>query len=76
MRKVSRPYFKNRQLMLGNEKQRRGGFVPILASTFAPAAADLIGKIFGHDKKRSVKRKRLNVNLSKMKFTRSRRRHR
>ena len=62
--------------MLGNKKQQRGGFVPILASTFAPVVADLSGKIFGHGKKRSVKRKRLNVNLSKMKFTRSRRRHR
>ena len=70
MRKVSRPYFKNRQLILGNGKQERGGFLPILASAFAP-----VGKVFGRGKNRCVKRKRLNANLPKIKFTRNRRRH-
>ena len=48
----------------------------MLASAFAQISADLVGKIFGRCKKRSVKRKRLNANLPKIKFTRSRRRHR
>ena len=75
MRKVSRPYFKNRQLILGNRKQERGGFLPILASAFAPVAIDLVGKVFGRGKNRCVERKRLNAKLPKIKFTRSRRRH-
>ena len=52
MKKVKKPYFKTRRLILGNERTQKGGFFPI-AATFAPLAAYLIGKIIGRGKKKS-----------------------
>ena len=46
MKKVKKPYFKTRRLILGNERTQKGGFFPI-AAIFAPLGADLVGKIIG-----------------------------
>ena len=46
MKKMSRPYFKNKRLILGSGKTQKGGFFT-LAAAFAPLTADLIGKIIG-----------------------------
>ena len=51
MKKVKKPYFKNRKLILGNGRRQKGGFFPI-AAAFAPLAADIIGKIIGRRKKK------------------------
>ena len=48
-RGIKRPYVNKRnRLMLGSGKKQKGGALPIgaLISAFAPAAADLISKIF------------------------------
>ena len=50
MKKMSRPYFKNKRLILGSRKTQKGGFFT-LAAAFAPLTADLIGKIIGIGKK-------------------------
>ena len=53
MKKVfKKPYFKDRRLILGNGRTQKGWFLPT-AATFAPLAADLIGKIIGRGKKKS-----------------------
>ena len=39
MEKVSRPYFKNKRLILGSGKTQKGGFFPIPA-TLAPLAGE------------------------------------
>ena len=58
MKKSSRPYFKNKQLILENRQRR--SFLPISAP-FPPVAADLIGKIIGRGKgKRTAKKKKKN----------------
>ena len=44
MKKVIKPYFKNRRLILQNERTQKGRFFPI-AAAFAPLTADLIQKI-------------------------------
>ena len=54
MKKVSRPYFKNKRLILGSRKTQKGGFFHI-AAALAPFAEDVIGKIFGRGKKRANK---------------------
>ena len=48
-RGIERPYVNKRnRLMLGSGKKQKGGALPIgaLISAFAPAAVDLISKIF------------------------------
>ena len=57
MKKVSRPYFKNKRLILGSEKTQKGGFFPI-AAALAPLAGEVIGEIFGRQKKHANKRPR------------------
>ena len=52
MKKSSRLYFKNKQLILGN----KGFFLPI-AAAFAPVAADLLGKIIGRRKRKRTTKK-------------------
>ena len=52
MKKVKKPYFKSRRLILGNGRTQKGGFLPI-AAAFAPFAANLVGKIIGRGKKKS-----------------------
>ena len=60
MRKSSRPYFKNKQLIL--ENRQRGSFLPISVA-FAPVAADLIEKITGRGKrKKTQKNKKIKKN--------------
>ena len=54
MKKSSRLYFKNKQLILGNKQ--RGFFLPI-AAAFAPVAADLLGKIIGRRKRKRTTKK-------------------
>ena len=54
MKKSSRLYFKNKQLILGNKQ--RGFFLPI-AAAFAPVAADLLGKIIGRRKRKRATKK-------------------
>ena len=54
MKKVSRPYFKNKRLTLGSGKTQKGGFFPI-AAALAPLAGEVIGKIFGRCKNRANK---------------------
>ena len=54
MKKSSRLYFKNKQLILGNTQ--RGFFLPI-AAAFAPVAADLLGKIIGRRKRKRTTKK-------------------
>ena len=74
MKKSSRLYFKNKQLILENRQRR--SFLPISAP-FAPVAADLIGKIIGRGKgKRTAKKKkkRTKFNYPKIKFTKNKRR--
>ena len=57
MKKVSRPYLKNKILILGSEKTQNDRFLPI-AAALAPRAGEVIGKIFGGGKKRANKRPR------------------
>ena len=54
MKKVSRPYFKNKRLILGSRKTQKGKFFPIAAG-LAPLAGEVIGKIFGRGKKHANK---------------------
>ena len=54
MKKSSRLYFKNKQLILGNKQ--RVFFLPI-AAAFAPVAADLLGKIIGRRKRKRTTKK-------------------
>ena len=47
---IKRPYVNKRnRLMLGSGKKQKGGLIPLapIVSAFAPAAADLISKLFG-----------------------------
>ena len=55
MKKVSRPYFKNKRLILGSGKSQKGRFFAI-AAALAPLAGDVIGKIFGRGRKRAHKK--------------------
>ena len=55
MKKVSRPYFKNKRLILGSGKTRNVGFLPI-AVALTLLAGEVIGKILGRGKKRANKR--------------------
>ena len=74
MKKSSRPYFENKQLILENRQRR--SFLPISAP-FAPVAADLIGKIIGRGKEKRTakkKKKRTKFNYPKIKFTKNKRR--
>ena len=54
MKKSSRLYFKNKQLILGDKQ--RGFFLPI-AAAFVPVAADLLGKIIGRRKRKRTTKK-------------------
>ena len=55
MRKVSRPYFKNKGLILGTRKTQKGELFPI-AAVLTPLAGAVIGKILERGKKRVNKR--------------------
>ena len=55
MKKVSRPYFKNKRLILGSGKTQKVGFFPI-AAVLPTLAREAIGKIFGGGKKCANKR--------------------
>ena len=55
MKKVSRPYLKNKRLILGSEKTQNDRFLSI-AAVSAPRAGEVIGKIFGRGKERANKR--------------------
>ena len=59
----SRPYFKNKQLILGN--RQRGLFFPV-AAAFAPLAANLIGKIIGRGKWKRTAKKRIKINQTSL----------
>ena len=52
MKKVSRPYFKNKRLILGSRKAQKGGLFPV-AAALGPLAGEVVGKIFGRGKKRA-----------------------
>ena len=48
-RGIKRPYVRKRnRLMLGSGKKQKGGLIPLapILSAFAPAATDLISKLF------------------------------
>ena len=58
MRKVSRPYVKNKRLIFGSRKTQRDGFFAAIAPALAPLAREIVVKISGRGKKRGIKRLR------------------
>ena len=61
MEKVTRPYYKNKRLILGSGKSQKGGFF-LLAVALAPLAGEVIGKIFERGKKQTIKTKPIIFN--------------
>ena len=59
MKKSSRPYFKNKQLILENRQRR--SFLPISAP-FPPVAADLKEKKIEREKEKKTKKKKKKTN--------------
>ena len=60
MKQVTRPYLKNKRLILESGKSQKGSLFPI-AAALALLAGELTGKIIGRGKKGAMKIKKLFI---------------